>query len=68
MIHSNIHFQIDGMTCASCVHSIESNLKKHEGVHSATVALTTKRAKIEIDPSLLGKLGFYLNIHGNQSV
>ena len=56
MIHSNIHFQIDGMTCASCVHSIESNLKKHEGVHSATVALTTKRAKIEIDPSLLGKL------------
>ena len=43
------------MTCASCVYTIESNLEKDRGIHSVRVALATKRAKIEFDPSLLGK-------------
>ena len=49
-----IFFQINGMTCASCVHHIESNLKKNKGIQSASVALATKRARVEFDPSLLG--------------
>ena len=44
------------MTCASCVHHIESNLLKQNGIHSARVALATKRAKVEFDPTLVGKL------------
>ena len=56
------------MTCASCVHSIESNLTKHDGVISATVALTTKRAKIEIDPSLLGKSALNRSSTGYQNL
>ena len=38
------------MTCASCVHTIESKLQKHNGIHSASVALPTKRARVEFDP------------------
>ena len=43
------------MTCASCVHTIESKLIKIHGIQSASVALATKRAKVEFDPSVLGK-------------
>ena len=43
------------MTCASCVHTIESKLQKHNGVHAISVALATKRARVEFDPSILGK-------------
>ena len=54
-----ISFQVDGMTCASCVYTIESNLVKREGIHSASVALATKRARIEFDPAVLGKFIWY---------
>lgn len=43
------------MTCASCVHTIESKLQKHEGINSVSVALATKRARVEFDPSQIGK-------------
>ena len=49
-----ITFQINGMTCSSCVHLIESTLMKRKGIISATVALATKRGKVKFDPSLLG--------------
>merc|ERR1719357_1915050 len=60
------------MTCASCVHTIESKLQKHNGVHAISVALATKRARVEFDPSILGprdiirmieELGFGAKIH-----
>jgi cation transport ATPase len=38
------------------VHTIESKLQKHNGIHTASVALPTKRARVEFDPSVLGKL------------
>ena len=49
-----VEVEINGMTCASCVHLIESTLLKNKGIVSATVALTTKRGKIKFDPSILG--------------
>ena len=42
---------IGGMTCASCVASVEKAVKKLDGVISASVNLTTERAVIEYDSS-----------------
>ena len=43
------------MTCSSCVHLIESTLKKNRGIEEVSVALATKRGKVKFDPSILGK-------------
>jgi len=45
---------ITGMTCANCVASVERNIKKLDGVESAVVNLSSERATVELDPSLLG--------------
>ncbi|VUZ46857.1 unnamed protein product [Hymenolepis diminuta] len=68
-----IEVTIGGITCASCVNSIESSLKKLPGVISASVVLATKRSKIEFDPRLTGSrhiletienMGFEASIQG----
>ncbi|KKK91394.1 hypothetical protein LCGC14_2713410, partial [marine sediment metagenome] len=41
--------KIGGMTCASCVHTIEKALKKTEGILKANVNLATEEATIEFD-------------------
>lgn len=45
---------ITGMTCANCVASVERNLNKLDGVKTAVVNLSSERATVEFDPSLLG--------------
>ncbi|KAL2913589.1 hypothetical protein HK105_206891 [Polyrhizophydium stewartii] len=45
---------VNGMTCASCVASVETALTRLSGVRSAVVSLVTKQAAIEHDPSLIG--------------
>ncbi|XP_059502735.1 copper-transporting ATPase 2-like isoform X2 [Stegostoma tigrinum] len=45
---------ITGMTCASCVHNIESKLMRINGILYVSVALATSKAYIELDPELLG--------------
>ncbi len=45
---------VTGMTCANCVATIERNLKKEDGVSTANVNLSSERATIEFDPSLVG--------------
>ncbi len=45
---------ITGMTCANCVATVERNLKKLNGVGTAVVNLSSERATVEFDPSLLG--------------
>lgn len=42
------------MTCASCVHNIESKLTRTKGILEASVALATNKAQIKFDPEVLG--------------
>jgi P-type Cu+ transporter len=42
---------ITGMTCASCVASVEDALRGVVGVREADVNLATERARVEIDPA-----------------
>ncbi|XP_054915125.1 copper-transporting ATPase 2 isoform X2 [Poeciliopsis prolifica] len=52
--HGKLDLQITGMTCASCVHKIESKLITTKGIHSASAALATQRAHVKFDPEILG--------------
>ncbi|KAG8448220.1 hypothetical protein GDO86_015351 [Hymenochirus boettgeri] len=45
---------VRGMTCASCVHKIESWLMKTKGVLYSSVALATNKAHIKFDPEVIG--------------
>jgi len=49
-----VEINITGMTCASCVHLIESNLKKRPGIISASVALSTQKGKFVYDTEQMG--------------
>ncbi|NXV03562.1 ATP7B ATPase, partial [Cettia cetti] len=49
-----VELLITGMTCASCVHNIESKLMRTNGVFSASVALATSKAHIQFDPEIIG--------------
>jgi Cu+-exporting ATPase len=60
-------FQIEGMTCASCVNRIESVLSKANGILNSSVNLATEKAKVKyvegvIDEEgiikLIGKAGY----------
>ncbi|XP_063734174.1 copper-transporting ATPase 2 isoform X2 [Eleginops maclovinus] len=52
--HGKLELTITGMTCASCVHNIESKLTSTKGILGASVALATKKAQIQFDPEVLG--------------
>jgi Cu+-exporting ATPase len=47
---------VTGMTCANCVATVERSLKKLDGVGSAVVNLSSERATVEFDPTLVGTL------------
>lgn len=51
---NTIHLAIRGMTCASCVGTIETNLAKVPGVQTVSVSLLTGRARITHDPHTIG--------------
>lgn len=42
------------MTCASCVHKIESTLMKQKGIIYASVALATNKAHVKYDVEIIG--------------
>ncbi|XP_072900082.1 copper-transporting ATPase 2-like isoform X1 [Hemitrygon akajei] len=50
----NLELNVTGMTCASCVHDIESNLTRADGILYVSVALATSKAYIQLDPEKLG--------------
>lgn len=49
-----LSFQVRGMTCASCVHKIESSLMKEKGIIYASVALATNKAHVKYDSEIIG--------------
>ncbi|XP_060556609.1 copper-transporting ATPase 1-like isoform X2 [Ruditapes philippinarum] len=49
-----VELNISGMTCASCVHLIESTVKKQHGVISAQVALATNKGKFVYNTEYVG--------------
>ncbi|CAD5110922.1 DgyrCDS281 [Dimorphilus gyrociliatus] len=49
-----VDLKIQGMTCSSCVHNIESNLRKKIGIVDVKVSLATSSGKITYDPSNTG--------------
>ncbi|XP_059694953.1 copper-transporting ATPase 2 isoform X2 [Haemorhous mexicanus] len=49
-----VELLVTGMTCASCVHKIESKLMRTNGIFSASVALATSKAHIQFDPEIIG--------------
>nr|XP_024387168.1 copper-transporting ATPase HMA5-like [Physcomitrium patens] len=46
-------FRIKGMTCTSCSNSIESSLKKLDGVQKAVVALATEECEVRHDAGVI---------------
>ncbi|KAM5181761.1 copper-transporting ATPase 2 [Mantella aurantiaca] len=52
--HGSIELVITGMTCASCVHNIESRLMRTPGILQASVALATCKAQVKFDPEVIG--------------
>lgn len=49
-----VDLRILGMTCSSCVFTLESNLIKVPGVISASVSLATQSGRFTIDPDQIG--------------
>jgi Cu+-exporting ATPase len=56
--HQTVYLNIKGMTCASCVLRIEQSLISLDGIFSATVTLTTERARIDFDSSIISEKAF----------
>ncbi|XP_008943368.1 PREDICTED: copper-transporting ATPase 2 [Merops nubicus] len=50
----SVELLITGMTCASCVHNIESKLMRTNGIFYASVALATCKAHVQFDPEITG--------------
>ncbi len=53
MAATKVYLPIKGMTCTSCAGSIEKNLKKKKGVHSANVNFASEKAYVEFDPKII---------------
>lgn len=45
--------RIDGMSCASCVRTIETTLKRNSGILDIKVNLATEKAAVSYDPTLI---------------
>lgn len=52
-----VNLDIDGMTCASCVNTIENYVGSLDGIKSISVNLTTEKARVEFDSAIIGPRG-----------
>ena len=48
-----IKIDVRGMTCQSCVTLVERSLKKLDGIQNAVVNLTTEKATVSFDETIL---------------
>ncbi|KAF9406114.1 hypothetical protein BGZ94_003240 [Podila epigama] len=53
-LKNQVDLQVYGMTCASCVNTIETELAKMPGIISASVSLTLQAAKVEYNHQEIG--------------
>ena len=66
---SQVTFDVDGMTCASCALRIERVLERQDGVDQAIVNLTSNEARVTVQPdteldeleSAIAKIGYTLS-------
>ncbi|XP_051782211.1 copper-transporting ATPase 2 isoform X2 [Erpetoichthys calabaricus] len=54
LTEGKLDLAITGMTCASCVHNIESRLMRTSGILYTSVALATNTAHVKYDSEILG--------------
>ncbi|KAG7326953.1 hypothetical protein KOW79_010354 [Hemibagrus wyckioides] len=59
-----LDLSVTGMTCASCVHNIETKLQRTKGILEATVALATNKARVKFDPEVIGARDIIRAIEG----
>ncbi|XP_051986771.1 copper-transporting ATPase 2-like [Xyrauchen texanus] len=59
-----LDLSVTGMTCASCVHNIESKLLRTKGILEASVALATNKAHVKFNPDLVGSRDIVRIIEG----
>uniref|UniRef100_A0A672P7B9 Copper-transporting ATPase 2 n=1 Tax=Sinocyclocheilus grahami TaxID=75366 RepID=A0A672P7B9_SINGR len=59
-----LDLSVTGMTCASCVHNIESKLLRTKGILEASVALATNKAHVKFDSDLVGSRDIVRIIEG----
>lgn len=52
-VSKHVILPITGMTCANCVASVERNIKKEKGINTAIVNLSSERATVDYDPTLV---------------
>ncbi|XP_038835957.1 copper-transporting ATPase 2 isoform X4 [Salvelinus namaycush] len=64
VMDGKLDLSVTGMTCASCVHNIESKLTRTNGILEASVALATNKAQIKFDPEVLGARDIIRMIEG----
>lgn len=53
-IEDEVTMDIVGMTCSSCVNSIETSVKALPGIISASIALSTNRGRFVFHPNIIG--------------
>lgn len=73
-----VEFNVEGMTCASCVFRIEKSVSQLEGVDSVSVNLATEKANVILSKQhtndadiikAIGKAGYKATlIHGEESI
>ncbi len=63
VITEKADFQITGITCASCINTIESALNSHEGTISANVNFAKEIASITFIPGITNKSNLIKVIH-----
>ena len=69
--HTEVEFNVSGMTCGSCAARVQKALGRQEGVERADVNFATERATVVFDPAAVdldhlvatvGKLGYGLAV------